>query len=71
MHPRRAEILEQLEIAGELAVVPHLVIFALTANSAERARADSVVASILDACEIARFMDFESSLRRRFSERRR
>jgi hypothetical protein len=64
LRPTRAEILGQLELAGEPAVVPQLVLFGMTANPEERKRADGVAASILDSLDIVRLMDFGSSLRR-------
>lgn len=61
----RAKVLRQLASIAEPALVPHLVMFGLIADSGERLQANTIVGSILDALDIRGLLDFDQCLRDR------
>jgi hypothetical protein len=63
--PTRTQVLNQLATMASPALVPHLVIFGLVANSEERRLANAIVGSILDALDVRELLEFDRCVRDR------
>lgn len=63
--PTRTQVLNQLASMTAPALVPHLAIFGLGANSEERLQADAIVGSILDALDVRELLEFDRCVRDR------
>ena len=63
--PTRTQILNQLATMTSPALVPHLAIFGLVANSEERLQANAIVRSILDALDVRELLEFDRCVRDR------
>jgi HEAT repeat protein len=61
----RTQVLDQLATMTSPALVPHLVIFGMVANSEERLQADAIVGSILDALNVRELLEFDRCVRDR------
>ena len=67
--PTRTQVLNQLATMASPALVPHLAIFGLVANSEERRLANAIVGSILDALNVRELLEFDRCLRDRGQHR--
>ena len=63
--PARTQLLNQLATMASPALVPHLAIFGLVANSEELRLANAIVGSILDALDVRELLDFDRCVRNR------
>ena len=63
--PTRTPVLNQLATMASPALVPHLAIFGLFANSEERRQANAMVESILDALNVRELLEFDRCVRDR------
>ena len=63
--PARTQLLNQLATMASPALVPHLAIFGLVANSEELRLANAIVGSILDALDVRELLDFDRCVRDR------
>jgi hypothetical protein len=63
--PARTQVLNQLATMASPALVPHLTIFGLVANSEERRQANAIVGAILDALNVRELLEFDRCVRDR------
>ena len=59
----RTQVLNQLATMTSPALVPHLAIFGMVANSEERRQANAIVGAILDALNVREFLEFDRRVR--------
>ena len=63
--PTRTQVLNQLATMASPALVPHLAIFGVAANSEERRLTNAIVGSILDALDVRELLEFDRCVRNR------
>jgi hypothetical protein len=61
----RTQVLQQLAPLRTPALVPHLAVFGLVADSEERSQADAIVSSILDELDVRALLEFDRCVRDR------